>query len=294
LFGNAILSSGSTFNPFRFLGRIGYYWDSDVGSRYMLRARYLDSKSGRFVSRDRRARDKPWAFYVYCSNNPSRFVDPSGFDKIPNVPMPEGGTATVDCTPPSSNGAPSAPCALSDIQPIVCIGRGFCNVPKILSSSSTLRGLLGVIFSECRFTPPMLCSYCSGPCSSFDGLTFTGQGPPMIVLCANGAPDLASLVGTLYHELIHVWQGCTGLFNPITKPYGVGACAQALLDEADAYYCSGACTTPDECFVAALGSACPLGWCSPAELLSGAPQLLLRRWWNLPNKCATLPTPVPF
>ena len=41
-FGNAILSTGSAVNPFRFVGRIGYYWDSDVIGRYVLQRVYFE------------------------------------------------------------------------------------------------------------------------------------------------------------------------------------------------------------------------------------------------------------
>ena len=34
-FGNILLTSGSTVNAFRYVGRLGYYFDPDVGWNYI-------------------------------------------------------------------------------------------------------------------------------------------------------------------------------------------------------------------------------------------------------------------
>ena len=49
--GNILLASGTTTNPFLFVGMLGYYNDPDVVD-YYIRARYYDPESGRFRSRD--------------------------------------------------------------------------------------------------------------------------------------------------------------------------------------------------------------------------------------------------
>jgi len=77
-FGNALLASGSTTNPFRYAGQVGYYVGVDVVP-YYVRARYYDPQTGRFFARD------PLGFaggdsnlYRYAFNRPIDFIDPSG------------------------------------------------------------------------------------------------------------------------------------------------------------------------------------------------------------------------
>ena len=72
--GNILLSSGSTANPFRFVGGLGYYYDADLAT-YYLRARFYDPDGGRFVSRDPVLDE---ADYRYCDNGPTFRQDPSG------------------------------------------------------------------------------------------------------------------------------------------------------------------------------------------------------------------------
>ena len=62
----------SDTNPFRYAGE---YLDKETGDIY-LRARYYDPSIGRFISEDPIKDGTNW--YVYCSNNPIAFVDPSG------------------------------------------------------------------------------------------------------------------------------------------------------------------------------------------------------------------------
>ncbi|MBQ7875832.1 MAG: RHS repeat-associated core domain-containing protein, partial [Clostridia bacterium] len=62
----------SDTNPFRYAGE---YLDKETGNIY-LRARYYDPSIGRFISVDPIKDGTNW--YVYCSNNPIAFVDPSG------------------------------------------------------------------------------------------------------------------------------------------------------------------------------------------------------------------------
>ncbi len=59
-------------NPFRYAGE---YLDQETGDIY-LRARYYDPSIGRFLTVDPIKDGTNW--YVYCSNNPIAFVDPSG------------------------------------------------------------------------------------------------------------------------------------------------------------------------------------------------------------------------
>lgn len=71
-FGNQKNSIANDTNPFRYCGE---YFDGETGLIY-LRARYYDPGLGRFISEDPIRDGLNW--YVYCGNNPIRFIDPSG------------------------------------------------------------------------------------------------------------------------------------------------------------------------------------------------------------------------
>jgi RHS repeat-associated protein len=92
-YGNLITSAGSSTNPFRFKGRIGYYFDGDEG-RYYLRARFLCPTRGLFLSRDplmaasngriMNGSQSIWgvSLYSYALNNPAIYDDPSGLASL--------------------------------------------------------------------------------------------------------------------------------------------------------------------------------------------------------------------
>jgi RHS repeat-associated protein len=78
-FGSALLASGATVNPFRYVGCVGYYYDVDLATHY-IRARHYSPVLGRFLSRDPIGVTAQSNRYGYCSNNPTKNVDPSGLD----------------------------------------------------------------------------------------------------------------------------------------------------------------------------------------------------------------------
>jgi len=77
-FGEVRTSSGSTTNPFKFVGRLGYYDDPSTDFQY-LRARYYAPGYGRFVSMDTVTRSR--GGYVYTRSHPVAAGDPSGHDQ---------------------------------------------------------------------------------------------------------------------------------------------------------------------------------------------------------------------
>ena len=81
-FGNLLKSTGSTDNNYRYCGE---QFDETTGL-YYLRARYMDTLTGRFISQDSYAGEisDPVSLhkYLYCSSNPVMKVDPSGFNDI--------------------------------------------------------------------------------------------------------------------------------------------------------------------------------------------------------------------
>ena len=85
--GNLIASSGTTVNPFRWIGRYGYYFDSATGLFYV-RARMYQPAAARWVSVDPIREVLELLYrqsvpeYQYCSNNSLRFIDRSGLIEI--------------------------------------------------------------------------------------------------------------------------------------------------------------------------------------------------------------------
>lgn len=78
-FGNLIKSTGSTVNNYKYCGE---QTDSTTGL-YYLRARYMDTSTGRFISQDSYAGSisDPVSLhkYLYANSNPVTYSDPSGY-----------------------------------------------------------------------------------------------------------------------------------------------------------------------------------------------------------------------
>jgi len=88
-FGETSASSGATTHPFRYVGRLGYYHDSET-SDYYVRARTYAPATGRFISPDSvgfAAGDAN--LYRYVDNNPTTFSDPSGLTPVETVRPPK-------------------------------------------------------------------------------------------------------------------------------------------------------------------------------------------------------------
>jgi len=90
-FGVITASTGTTENPFTFIGAWGVMQEGDAGLYYM-RARYYDSTTGRFLSRDPVKSLDPMQLnpYQYAAGNPMLFVDYFGLQDLPN---PDGGNS---------------------------------------------------------------------------------------------------------------------------------------------------------------------------------------------------------
>ena len=78
-FGNLISSTGSTENYYRYCGE---QFDESTGL-YYLRARYMDTSAGRFISQDtyQGTINDPVSLhkYLYANSNPVMYSDPSGY-----------------------------------------------------------------------------------------------------------------------------------------------------------------------------------------------------------------------
>ncbi len=78
-YGNVTAITGTTENPFTFLGAYGVMQEGDTDLYYM-RARYYDSTTGRFISHDPVRSISPRSVnpYQYASGNPMYNIDPWG------------------------------------------------------------------------------------------------------------------------------------------------------------------------------------------------------------------------
>lgn len=77
-FGELVSSTGTTVNPFRYLGQYGYYTDVETNDSY-IRARSYNPSLGRWLTRDPlEFRGSKWNLYEYVSSAPLDKVDPSG------------------------------------------------------------------------------------------------------------------------------------------------------------------------------------------------------------------------
>jgi RHS repeat-associated protein len=92
-FGNILAAYGS-FSRYGFAGQFRYLTEDD-GMQHVKRRNY-SSPFGRFMSRDRLGHIAGTNLYLYCMNNPVRYVDPSG--EFPIIAMPIiGGAWFLGC-----------------------------------------------------------------------------------------------------------------------------------------------------------------------------------------------------
>jgi RHS repeat-associated protein len=110
-FGNALSLTGTTVNPFRYIGLLGYYYDSDLGNHYV-RARYYSPTRGAFLSIDPlAAAPNGMTAYAYALNSPTMFDDPSGLSVQCRCTSTcvEGTTSTCTITATSADCNVTAP-----------------------------------------------------------------------------------------------------------------------------------------------------------------------------------------
>lgn len=77
-FGESLLG-GSTANPFRYVGILGYFMDKDLGSNFLRAREYLPTIA-RFAATDLSIPN--YAEYQYSGNSPVSLRDPSGWQAV--------------------------------------------------------------------------------------------------------------------------------------------------------------------------------------------------------------------
>ena len=73
--GTTYTAAGEKPSKQAFVGSLGHTSDDETGLVYM-RARYMDTNTGRFVSEDPKGSGNNW--FTYCNNNPVNYVDEDG------------------------------------------------------------------------------------------------------------------------------------------------------------------------------------------------------------------------
>ena len=102
-FGNLLKSKGSIKNCYRYCGE---QFDETTGL-YYLRARYMDTSTGRFISQDtyHGTINDPVSLhkYLYCRSNPVMNIDPSGYLTVEDLEVGTTGEAILDVSYQMSN-----------------------------------------------------------------------------------------------------------------------------------------------------------------------------------------------
>ena len=83
--GNLVASTGTTVNPFKWVGKYGYYTDDSTGQVYV-RARMYQPTVARWMSEELLPALRFIYEYNYCANQSSFYIDPSGWSQLPPLP----------------------------------------------------------------------------------------------------------------------------------------------------------------------------------------------------------------
>ena len=103
--GELLASSGTTVNPFTWIGQVGYSRDPDTGL-YYVRARILQPQTARWTSVDPYAFIDALNYYVYGDNLPTMMIDASGAQTQTEPEPPNAPSCTFDvCSSPVAGGA---------------------------------------------------------------------------------------------------------------------------------------------------------------------------------------------
>ena len=256
-FGNVINggASGTTTNPFQYVGRQGYYADTELGM-YCLRARTYDPGSGRFLSKDRppsRAKG-PRSLYVYADGDPANLIDPSGLSSVPiSIPI---GVVVGYCVCESKRNKHYRDYGGAILTPAQedCINKAFRVVAGTVAGKS---GYFAANFGGCQDN--------TWAGTSPGGITGVFCGPcPNIVLIQKGVASacdscnsFVTLLANVVHECRHFKQSaCSWGSTPTdTSPendaanFTIGFFSNMnAVRICDQLVGMGVCSTPFECY----------------------------------------------
>jgi len=215
--------SGTTANPYRFGGQVGYRRDSPA--QQYVRARHLDTSRGQWISRDLiPLAFTPWVSvsgansYWYVKNNPATHVDSSGL-------RPDSDTPIIPCPPQVGQAKDTLCAALRRAGTSGITGSKCCTGPKqaqclldwcnnnigniycISDKSKVCRGACAFTSSTDGKQNPDLNSYLCLPAAL--GPACKGQG-------AHNCKDIYA--ATILHERMHACGSQQGGGSPDPDP----------------------------------------------------------------------------
>lgn len=198
-FGNTLTRSGTTENPYEYVGMLGYYADGETGLM-LLGPRCYDANMGRFTTSDPALSEEN--YYMYADANPTNNVDPSGL-------------ITVGKCCPTGNVTPA----------IIDMRRRVKDIPKCRAALQLLCGNLDFL-NTVGTGPTVICSD-TGPCANpiLGGYYACGEE---IIICRVCTRPIGPTPGdpgtgcTILHEIAH-WCVVKRKGLPCTvDPYGRG------------------------------------------------------------------------
>jgi RHS repeat-associated protein len=143
--GNVLSSSGTTANPFKYVGSLGYYADADNGLM-LLGARYYGAGVGRFWSVDPIRDTLNW--YACVRNNPANGVDPTGMSVLVTACLVGAIVSIIDDLMGCVRGIVNGQGCSINFCNLLCGAIGGCIGGMVVGSIGWMVRLLALIQSE--------------------------------------------------------------------------------------------------------------------------------------------------
>jgi RHS repeat-associated protein len=196
--GNVLAAAGPTVNWMRYVGRLGYYLDTDLAA-YYLRARFYDPVSGRFLSQDPLGIDESINLFIYVMDSPLGFFDPGGMVCAPDP------CAKQEWSEERCRDQPPCPCKRTKTA-----SEGFDRAQAAQDGWEKM----GLAY-KCRFH--VLSTNCTaGPKISWTCIAGRGRKKDIYV-CLSEDLDSCEARAAIKHELVHAFSYCKQGSLPTTR-----------------------------------------------------------------------------
>lgn len=209
-YGQFVQTSGTTVNPFRFVGRLGYYFDQEL-SEYYVRARHYDPRLARWLAVDPIGFRAGTNLYEYVGDSPLAHIDPQG-------------TITQEQCQEASGKAKENMRAYLDA------------MRKVKPPCFVMLSCLNKKQGNC---PQGIAGYYEGEASSSVGRILK------VAICYEIADSVAEAEEWFAHEIVHAFDSCSGCKRLPTKEERekgeVPDCDQIVCSELRAASLSGQC-----------------------------------------------------